>query len=258
MRVRMGVALVAALVVLGVGAGVAAAQGGDPERGGELFVENCAVCHGVDGEGRVGASLAQFPGIEVEASLVQTITQGVGGSVMPAWGQDFGGPLSDEDILDLAAYIQAAFGGTQPIEPLPTYPALNLPPLPDVEGDPGQGAAVYQADCAVCHGGQGEGRIGAGLAKSWPASDPAAYIRQVVREGIPGTTMPAWGESRGGPLSEDEIANVAAYVLSLSPAASATPAPSSPGPITLTVGLVALAILALLVIAGLVVYYRRA
>jgi cytochrome c oxidase cbb3-type subunit 3 len=258
MRVNMGVALAGALVAVGLSAGVAAAQGGDPERGGELYVENCAVCHGVDGEGRVGASLAQFPGIQVEATLVQTITRGVQGSVMPAWGEGFDGPLSEQEILDLAAYIQAAFEGTAPIEPLPTYPAQDLPPLPDVEGDPGQGAAVYQAECAVCHGTDGEGRIGAGLAKSWPASDPAAYIRQVVREGIPGTTRPAWGQAGGGPLSEDQIANVAAYVLTLSPAASATPAPSGPGPISLTMGLIALGIVAVLVIAGLVVYYRRA
>jgi hypothetical protein len=54
-----------------------------------------------------------------------------------------------------------------------------------------------------------------------------------------------------------EIADVAAYILTLSPAISATPSPSPSGPITLTAGLIALAILAVLVIAGLVVYYRR-
>jgi mono/diheme cytochrome c family protein len=257
MRVSEGVALGVAVVVLAASAGAAAAQSGDPERGGELYVENCAVCHGEDGEGRVGASLAEFPGIQAEASLVQTITRGVEGSVMPAWGANFGGPLSGQDILDLAAYIQSAFAGTQPIEPLPTYPALELPPLPDVEGDPGQGAAVYQANCTVCHGSQAEGRIGAGLAKSWPASDPAAYIRQVVRDGIAGTTMPAWGRQQGGPLADSEIADVAAFILTLSPVVSPTPAPAATGPITLTAGLVALAILAVLVIAALVVYYRR-
>jgi mono/diheme cytochrome c family protein len=257
MRVTSGLTLGVTVVAFAVSAGAVAAQAGDPERGGELYVENCAVCHGEDGEGRVGASLTEFPGIQVDASLVQTITRGVDGGVMPAWGGEFGGPLSDQDILDLAAYIQTAFAGTQPIEPLPTYPVLELPPLPDVEGDPGQGAAVYQANCAVCHGAQAEGRIGAGLAKSWPASDPSAYIRQVVRDGIAGTTMPAWGRTQGGPLADGEIADVAAFILSLSPTVSATPAPSPSGPITLTAGLVALAILAVLVIAGLVVYYRR-
>jgi mono/diheme cytochrome c family protein len=257
-RARLGIAILGAVVLLGLTAFVAAAQGGDPGRGGELYVENCALCHGVDGGGRVGASLTEFPGIQVGASLETTIRQGIEGSVMPAWGSDFGGPLSDEDIRDLAAYIQAAFEGTQPIEPLPTYSIPDIPPLPEVEGDPAQGAPVYQAECTVCHGAEGQGRIGAGLAKSWPAADPAAYIRQVVGEGISGTTMPAWSQARGGPLSDEQIANVAAYVLTLSPTVVATPEPASAGPITLTTGLIALGILALLVIAGLVVYYRRA
>ena len=253
-----GIAFLGAVVLLALRAGAAAAQGGDPDRGGDLYVENCAVCHGVDGEGRVGASLSQFPGIQVDASLEGTIRQGIEGSVMPAWGEALGGPLTDDDIRDLASYILAAFEGTQPIEPLPTYPVPDLPPLPEVEGDPAQGAPVYLANCAVCHGATGEGRIGAGLAKSWPASDPAAYIRQVVEEGIPGTTMPAWGQSSGGPLSDQQIANVAAYILVLSPPVAASPEAPAVGPITLTTGLIILGILVLLAIAGLVVYYRRA
>jgi hypothetical protein len=70
--------------------------------------------------------------------------------------------------------------------------------------------------------------------------------------------MPAWSQASGGPLSDEQIANVAAYVLTLSPTVAATPAPAEAGPITLTTGLIALGILALLVIVGLVVYYRRA
>jgi mono/diheme cytochrome c family protein len=251
-------AIAGALLLLGLTAGAVAAQGGDPERGGELYVDNCAVCHGVDGEGRVGASLTQFPGIQVEASLEQNIREGIEGSVMPAWGEEFGGPLSDTDIDDIVAYILAAFEGTQPIEPLPTYPVPELPPLPEVEGDPALGAPVYFENCAVCHGAQGEGRIGAGLAKAWPAADPAAYIRQVVRDGIAGTTMPAWGQTTGGPLTDEQIANVAAYLLTLRPPVSATPEPGPAGPISLTAGLIGLGVLALLAIVGLLVYYRRA
>jgi mono/diheme cytochrome c family protein len=66
-RWTAGIALLM-VVVLAVGAAYAHAIG-DPENGGRLFVENCAVCHGVDGRGRVGANLTDFPGISISAAL---------------------------------------------------------------------------------------------------------------------------------------------------------------------------------------------
>jgi mono/diheme cytochrome c family protein len=250
----------AVLLALALAAGVAQAQvAGDPERGGQLFVDNCAMCHGVDGKGRVGARLENFPGIQIEATLSQTIAQGVPGSVMPAWGQASGGPLSEQDIADIVAYITGAFGGTEPLAPLPTYVPPDIPRLPNVQGDPSAGAVVYHAECFACHGHEGQGRFGAPLAKDWPVTDPETYIRQVVTQGISGTIMPAWGTEAGGPLSVEQIADVAAYVLSLTPAvSSSTPTPAGQGPISLSTGLAVLGAVALLVIGALVLYYRRA
>lgn len=249
------VALVAALA-----AGVAAAQGeGNPERGGELYVQNCAMCHGVDGQGRVGARLEHFPGIQIESTLSQTIAEGVSGSVMPAWSQANGGPLSEQDIADIASYIAGAFGGTEPLAPLPTYVPPDIPRLPDMEGDPSAGAVVYQAECRVCHGPEGQGRFGQALAKAWPVYDPQVYIRQVVAEGISGTIMPAWGEDSGGPLTAEQIADVAAYVLSLAPAVnSSTTVAQVSGPISLNTGLAIAGVVTLFIIGALVIYYRRA
>src|SRR4030067_883728 len=164
--------------------GVASAQEGDPTRGGELFVANCAVCHGVDGQGRIGASLSNFPGIDPGPAVLNTITRGIEGSVMPAWGQDFGGPLSDQDIADIATYVLSAFQGTEPITPLPTCPPPEIEPLPNIAGDPSLGAVVYQENCAMCHGAQGQGRIGLALARSWPGTHPEVYIYGVVSDGI--------------------------------------------------------------------------
>ncbi len=259
MRSRTWLILVgAALAAAATAAGAHAQVVGDPERGGRLYVENCAVCHGVDGQGRIGARLAQFPGIQIDASLEQTIAAGISGSVMPAWAAENGGPLSAQDIADVAAYVSAAFAGTEPLTPLPTYLPSPVPTLADVSGDPSLGAAVYQGNCAVCHGQDGHGRIGQTLAKAWPGVQPEAYVRQVVGEGVPGTTMPAWSQAAGGPLSDAEIANVSAFVLSLQPAVQATPEPATPGPISLTVGLIALGLIGLLAVLGLLVYYRKA
>jgi mono/diheme cytochrome c family protein len=252
------VALALFLLTVG-GIGVAHAQeGGDPERGGQLFVENCAVCHGAEGQGRIGANLENFPGINVEAELIQTITNGIDGTVMPAWGESNGGPLNPTDIADIAAYISSAFGGTQPIEPLPTYQPPQIEPLPNVQGDPAKGAVVFKTNCVMCHGEQGLGRFGAPLAKVWSGVEPQVYIREVVRQGIDGSAMPAWYQQNGGPLSAGQIDDVTAYVLTLSPQpANPTPTPSVAGPLDAQTSLVVLAILVVLAVAVLLVYYRR-
>ncbi|MFV1859774.1 MAG: c-type cytochrome [Anaerolineales bacterium] len=230
----------------------------DPERGGELYVENCAACHGISGTGRIGANLQNFPAIDVGVVLEVTIARGVAGTVMPAWGRENGGPLSDQDIADISAYIQGAFGGSDPIAPAPTYIAPAIDPLPDVDGDPSAGVVVFQSNCVACHGDQGQGRFGVPLAKSWSGNQPEVYIRSVASEGIPGTTMPAWAQANGGPLSVEDIANVAAFVLSLSPVStSPQPAPTE-GPIsTSTVLLILAGIVVLGIIVG-IIYYRGA
>jgi mono/diheme cytochrome c family protein len=217
------------------------------------------MCHGLDGQGRIGASLDFFPGIEIDSSLRQTIAEGIDGSVMPAWLQSEGGPLTEVAIDDIVAYIIESFEGTEPIEPAPTYVPPDIQPLPDVEGDPSLGAVVYQSNCVACHGDQGQGRFGRPLGQSWPGNQPDVFIRQVVREGIGGSVMPAWAQDLGGPLSEDEIDNVTAYILTLSPVSvEPTPSPPSEGPLSATVTLIGFGVLALLIVIGLIIYYRRA
>jgi cytochrome c oxidase cbb3-type subunit 3 len=245
----------AALVV----AGIAAAQTGDPERGSQLFAQNCAVCHGADGRGRIGATLtSDFPAIQVDAFLRQTIAAGIEGSRMPAWGQDNGGPFNDQDIDDLVAFVQALSGGAMPAAPAPTIAPVTIVAPPEVTGDASQGALVFGQNCAVCHGPRGEGRVGATLAKEWPAIDPARYVQQTVESGIDGSVMPAWLDDNGGPLTRQEVDNVTAYVLSLEPAGgAAAPAPATGG-LSLTTSLALLGLILVLAVAVLVVYYRRA
>jgi mono/diheme cytochrome c family protein len=217
------------------------------------------MCHGVDGKGRIGANLNDFPGIQVDETLVVTIRTGIAGSPMPAWGEANGGPFSEADIADVAAYIEAAFLGTEPIQPLPEYIPPDIPALPDIDGDPSAGAVVYQAECRACHGEGGRGGIGSVLAKSWTGIDPYVYIRNVVGEGIRGSTMPAWLQANGGPLSDQQVANVSAYVLSLDPAIQTeSESITQEGPLNLTVSLVMIGVLGVFLIIGLIVYYRRA
>lgn len=260
MHLARKMALVLSVSFMAVFVGVAFSQtSGDVEHGGELYVEYCAMCHGADGRGRVGANLDLFPGIDAESAMEQIIREGIPGSLMPAWGQDEGGPFSDEDIRDVTAYVLALVGGTGPIAPVPTYVPPEIEPLPEVSGDPSEGAVVFQENCSACHGERAQGGFGWPLAKSWPGTQPAAYIRQVVSLGIGGSFMPGWARSGGGPLTNEEIDDVTAYILSLNPAAGPSPTPTPPeGPLGLTTSLALLGGLVVLVLVVLIIYYRRA
>lgn len=247
------------LLLLAAGTAFAQEDGGDPERGADLYLENCAMCHGDDGQGRIGANLSVFPGIDPGAAIRQIMAEGIPGSVMPAWGQTNGGPLTEQDILDISAYVTGILEGTEPVAPFPEYVPPSIEPLPDIEGDPAQGAVVFAQNCVACHGDQAQGGFGWPLAHTWSGNQPEVFIYQVVSEGIENTLMPGWAQALGGPLEDQQIEDVTAYILSLDPVAGLIlPEPASEGPLTTNVSLLLFAGAALIVVVVLVVYYRRA
>ena len=217
----MGIGLIVVLTVLVSASQLTLAQEVDPaqmELGARLYAENCAVCHGDNGQGRVGATLAQdWPSIQPELTIKTTIVNGIQGSVMPAWDQSNGGPLTSAEIDAIVAYILSwQTSGVPNLTPVPTATAIPpITPVPGVEGDPNAGAMIFVQDCAVCHGDQGQGRVGATLAKDWPAIRPDLAVKRTIINGIPGSAMPAWSQENGGPLSETDINNLVAFILTL-------------------------------------------
>jgi mono/diheme cytochrome c family protein len=86
------------------------------------------------------------------------------------------------------------------------------------------GAELFAANCALCHGERGDGR---GARRSSLSTSPADLTHPgwqrrtsprrlfyLIREGKPGTAMPAWKS-----LSEEETWALVAYVKSLAPPA---------------------------------------
>jgi mono/diheme cytochrome c family protein len=233
------------------------------ELGARLYVENCAVCHGPNGQGRVGATLAKdWPSIRPDLRVKSVIANGVPGSPMPAWSQVNGGPLTEEEIEALTLYILNWETGGLPepvLAPTPTFTpraAITLPA--EVEGDPEQGSVLYTENCAVCHGPNGEGRVGATLAKSWPSIRADLQIKTTIERGVAGSAMPAWDQAYGGPLTQQEIGDIVAYISSWEAAVqplevipTPTPSPSAfRGPLGVIVFVVAALALALVAIIG--------
>jgi cytochrome c oxidase cbb3-type subunit III len=74
---------------------------------------------------------------------------------------------------------------------------------------PAQTAAfygLYDRQCAGCHGR--DGRLGAARPLNDPvylALVPAARVRHVIAEGVPGTAQPAFALSAGGALTDEQI-----------------------------------------------------
>jgi mono/diheme cytochrome c family protein len=69
------------------------------------------------------------------------------------------------------------------------------------------GLTIYQTNCQVCHGINGEGGAGSILNDGRLASTSVADIETIVRDGT--DDMPGFGSR----LSADEISAVAQYVL---------------------------------------------
>jgi putative heme-binding domain-containing protein len=125
-----------------------------------------------------------------------------------------------------AATIAFLLAGAMPAlaQPQPAANPLNGN-LQAVE----QGKALYDQHCTACHGADG----GAGErapaivlsgATSMRGQRSDAQIMAIIRGGIPGTAMPAWGSR----LSNDDVLKLGAYIHALRGTAIDAPLPGDP------------------------------
>lgn len=169
--------------------------------GGDLYARMCAVCHGAAGEGYAADQaprLAQqeFLSTVSDAYLRDAIMYGRRGTTMSAWLRIKGGPLKPEDVNAVVAYIR----GWQQRPPA----KLDEKPL---KGDAQAGAAIFDQQCASCHGPRGIG--GPQMQIGGPellAGASNGFLRAAIRDGRPGTPMPGFGKTLGAQGIENVIA----------------------------------------------------
>ena len=123
-------------------------------------------------------------------------------------------PLGDPVLVALESYAYFLAKGAPTGVKLPGqgYPKLASPKLPM---DYSRGQDVYQADCALCHGNDGQGQTARGAVVFPPLWGPGSYnwgagmadIKNAA--GFIKANMPL---SKGGTLSDQQAWDVAAYI----------------------------------------------
>lgn len=201
----------------------AASKGGGPAAGLRLYAENCSGCHGLSGEGGPNPALAgdiiapisssEYLKTRNDATLRNIISQGQPDFGMSPFGDSNGGPLTDEQIDTIVAFIRA----------WEANPPVVLPAEVSVIPEPTWNSSqIFTLVCASCHGTRGEGGVGPALntAQLRERYDDQALIEMITR-GHEATPMIAWGEI----LSSDQISELAEYIqtLSLSTAGQSPP-----------------------------------
>src|SRR5579871_4720685 len=113
-----------------------------------IFQNNCTLCHGDSGQGTPGRPALNdkhFLDTTNDDVIFSVISSGVPNTEMPAWNQSHGGPLTDENVQDVVAFLRS-WQATAPDR-------SSIPP----EGDLTKGRSEYASVCAFCHGDNGQG-----------------------------------------------------------------------------------------------------
>jgi cytochrome c oxidase cbb3-type subunit 3 len=87
-----------------------------------------------------------------------------------------------------------------------------------------QGAALFAANCAACHGTDATGGTAPTLnSKQFLTTADDLTIKNTVRVGLAGTAMRSWSKDLGGPFDDKQIETIVAYLRSLEPTAPDAP-----------------------------------
>ncbi|MDO9301070.1 MAG: c-type cytochrome [Anaerolineales bacterium] len=184
-----------------------------------LFAANCVACHGADGLGSGIAPALNDPVVREKTvdELTRTVTLGSAGTLMAGWSN----ALTTEEIAALVTLVQRW-------DEVPTgiLPAPDVP-IPTTEESIALGGDLFAANCARCHGAEGQGtrRAPALNVKSFLTDTGDLAIQQIVTNGVPGTAMPVWGDR----MTEADIQAIVGFIRQWEAAAPEVAVPAQTG-----------------------------
>lgn len=168
------------------------APAGNAQRGKQAFADRtCAMCHGSQGEGNIGPTLAPPP--RAFADFSRYVRQP--GGAMPPFAPQ---AVSDSDLADIYAFLQSANPG----------PSSNLSGL---TGNAQTGGRIFASyGCYECHGHVGQGAQQTGAPRIGPpALSIDAFARYIQR---PTGNMPPYTSKV---VSDQAVADIYAFLNSV-------------------------------------------
>lgn len=117
LAVQRGLQEAGAVELPGTDEGALLAAAADPsatQQGGELYMKNCAACHGPQGQGLIGPNLTDDAWLHGGSlgDIHRVVTEGVPAKGMPPWGP----VLSATDVVAVVAFLET-LRGTNPPNP---------------------------------------------------------------------------------------------------------------------------------------------
>jgi cytochrome c oxidase cbb3-type subunit III len=176
-----------------------------------LYQSNCAGCHGPDGRSGAARPLNDplYLALIGKDKLRDVIAKGVPRTAMPAFAQNAGGTLTDQQLTILADQIDARWSRPR------DFVGLTMPPYSARAGDPKHGEAVFHTYCSRCHGQDGTSGSNGGsvVNPAFLALVSDQSIRTTVNAGRADQGIPDWRSySPGQVMTAQEISDVVAWL----------------------------------------------
>ena len=191
-----------------------------------IYQESCSVCHGDDGKGAswgqesLSAKPRDFTSVASRTELARdrmivSVANGRPGTPMPG----FASQLSPRQIEGIVDYVRTRFMSDVGTSTADIGESYHDQPFPNnLSGQFERGSALYYANCAECHGAEGDGngrRAYFIFPKPRNFLDPATQqifnrprLYSGIADGVIGKEMPAWSKV----FSEQDIADVGEFV----------------------------------------------
>ena len=209
--------------------------------GARLYADYCSVCHGDSGQGAVWATVGlspppvNFTDARIQQGLtrehmIDAVAHGRAETAMSGWKSRLTdaeiGAVVDYVILDFMPDSEMAMALTTGHKHVNdahaghnhTHFNINMPFADNLRGDASRGGKLYEANCAGCHGMEGDGRGPRAyfinpkprnfLHTNSRASLNRPTLFEAISKGRLRTEMPAWDKV----LEPQQIADIGEYV----------------------------------------------